>query len=353
MAAAYSLVTAPNAPPQVLARVGPGTVTPALAQALRAGAVAAALPLSGVFELTGSGAVACMQGLLTNDIEKPGDGAFVYGALLTPKGMIVVDGWVGRRGETVRFTTSGEGRERAAQLFQRSIPPRLARVTDRSTEVGTLRLLGPAAVALAEAARLVIPAAPGRIECPGELEVARATERAPFTLQWTGTPEALKRARDGLIAAGAVDGEPAALDLARILAGWPGLLSEIDERTLPQEVRYDAIGGVSYTKGCYTGQETVSRVHFRGHPNRALSGLVLTGEPPRAWSTAQPVFLGEKDVGRLTSVAWVPDGPPGSGAWMGLAVLRRDIEAGASVRVGMIEARVTTLPLPVSRFEPA
>lgn len=336
---------------QILARVGPGTVTPALAQALRAGAVLSVVPC-GVFDLTGSGALACMQGLLTNDLEKPGDGAFVYGALLTPKGMIVVDGWVGRRGETVRFTTAIEGRERAAEIFLRSIPPRLARVTDE-TALSVLRLMGPAAVALAEAARLAIPPAPGRIQGVGELEVARATEGAPFTLQWTGALEALRPVRDGLIAAGAVEGDPAMQDLGRILAGWPGLQSEIDERTLPQEVRYDEIGGVSYTKGCYTGQETVSRVHFRGHPNRVLSGVVLAGEPPRAWGTPQPVLLGEKEVGKLTSVAWVPEGQPGSGAWMGLAVLRREIAAGTTVRVGMIEARVTTLPLPVSRFEPA
>lgn len=345
------MIDAPE-PASVLARVGPASVTPAVSQALRAGAVVAAVP-AGVFDLAGPGAVTCMQGLLTNDIERPGEGALVYGAVLTPKGMIVADGWSGRRGELVRYTTSVEGRERTAHLFQRSIPPRLARVADRSAELRVLRLSGPAALALAEAARLTVPPNPGRVAVDGEAEVGRATEGAPFTLQWIGPPEAIEVLGRRLVAAGAVEGDQQALELARIAQGWPALASEVDEKTLPQEVRYDEIGGVSYTKGCYTGQETVSRVHFRGHPNRGLRGLLLSSEPPGEWRTAQAVQLRDQEVGRLTSVAWIPDGPPGSGAWMGLAVLRREVPDGASVRVGMIEAKVTPLPLPLPRFGPA
>jgi glycine cleavage system aminomethyltransferase T len=91
-----------------------------------------------VIELTGTnggpGAVTTFQGLLTNDLEKPGDAAFVYGALLTPKGMVVVDGWAARSGARVRFTTPVEGRERVLDILQKSVPPRLARFVDRSDE---------------------------------------------------------------------------------------------------------------------------------------------------------------------------------------------------------------------------
>lgn len=340
-----------------LATVGPAAVTPATAQALRSGAVASVLP-AGVFDLTGPGAVACIQGLLTNDVEAPGDGAFIYGALLTPKGMIVVDGWAGRGGDTVRFTTAAAGRERAALIFQHSIPPRLARVSDRSAELQVLRLAGPAALGLAEAARLPVPQTPGRVESAGAVDVARAPGGAPFVVQWTATPAAIAGIRERLAAAGAVEGDPQALELARIVAGWPGLSSEIDGKTLPQDVRYDEIGGVSYTKGCYTGQETVSRVHFRGHSNRSLRGLSLAGEPPPEWRTPQGVApptvrMGDKEVGQLTSLAWIPDGRAGSGVWMGLGVLRREVESGAVVKVGLLEARVTGLPLPVPRLDPA
>ncbi|HTY06126.1 MAG TPA: hypothetical protein VMC86_06400 [Gemmatimonadales bacterium] len=338
--------------PTPLVRVEPESIAPAAARALRAGAVVANVP-AGVFDLDGPGAVACMQGLLTSDLDAPGEGTLVYGALLTPKGMIVVDGWAGRRGHTVRFTVPAEGRERAAGIFRRSIPPRLARVTDRSTELRVLRLAGPGAIALAEAARLSVPGAPGRIGSAGDAEVGRASEAAPFALQWIGPAGAVEDIRKRLLDSGVVAGDAAVLELARILAGWPGLASEIDDKTLPQEVRYDEIGGVSYTKGCYTGQETVSRLHFRGHPNRGLRGIRLESEPSPEWRGAPSVILGDRDVGRLTSITWVPEGPPGSGVWMGLAMLRRDVPDGAAVRIGMIDATVTPLPLPVPRFDPA
>jgi len=123
-------------PPQV-ARVEPGEVSAALVTALHTGAVASRADV-GVIALTGPGAVTCFQGLLTNDIELPGDGAFVYGALLTPKGMIVADGWAARLGATVSYTVPAVARESALNILTRSVPPRLARhsVSDHWTRPG-------------------------------------------------------------------------------------------------------------------------------------------------------------------------------------------------------------------------
>ena len=83
-----------------------------------------------VFRVQGPGALACLQGLLTNDLEKPGDGSIVYGALLTPKGMIVVDAWVLRQGDLFTLIVPPSGRAQAQELFTRQLPPRLARATD-------------------------------------------------------------------------------------------------------------------------------------------------------------------------------------------------------------------------------
>src|SRR2546426_178793 len=149
--------------PQV-ARVEPGEVTPALVTALYTGAVVSRVE-AGVVSLTGPGAVTSLQGLLTNDIELPGEGSFVYGALLTPKGMIVVDGWAARLGATVGYTVPADvgGRDRALAIFTRSVPPRLARVTDRTADVVVYRLAGPSALAVAVAAGLEGPPRAGRL----------------------------------------------------------------------------------------------------------------------------------------------------------------------------------------------
>src|SRR5256885_12545341 len=135
--------------PQI-ARVEPGEVTPALVTALYTGAVVSRVE-AGVVSLTGPGAVTSLQGLLTNDVEIPGDGSFVYGALLTPKGMIVVDGWAARLGTTVSYTVpaDGGGRERAHAIFTRAVPPRLARVSDRTADLAVYRLAGPGGLAVA------------------------------------------------------------------------------------------------------------------------------------------------------------------------------------------------------------
>ena len=138
---------APPPPPPPVARLEPGGVSPALVTALYPGAVMSRAEAA-LVTLTGPGAVTCAQGLLTNDLEQAGDGAFVYGALLTPKGMIVVDAWAARLGTTVGFTVPADGRDRALAIFTRSVPPRLARLDDHAADdVAIYRLAGPRALA--------------------------------------------------------------------------------------------------------------------------------------------------------------------------------------------------------------
>lgn len=353
----------PTAPPPTTIRVARDAVPNEGIDHLRAGAIVAVADVATI-DLAGdgndaAGAIACFQGLLTNDIEKPGDGAFVYGALLTPKGMIVVDGWTARLGSRVRFTVPAEGRERANAILQRTVPPRLARVTDRTEEVTTVRVAGAHAAAVMTAAGFPIPHSPNRaLETTLDgipLVIARAGELAPFVFQIGAPADGWDALEQRLETAGAHRTGMAALQLARILAGWPQLAAEVDEKTIPQEVRFDEIGGVSYTKGCYTGQETVSRLHFRGHANRQLRGLLFESDPPAApasgWNT---ISYEEREVGRVTSIAWLPDGG-GSvlGRWIGLGIVRREVPVGATVRAAGREARVVDLPFDAPNVGPA
>ena len=346
----------PTAPSATVTRLERDAVPADIVDRLRAGAIVAPADV-GIIDLVGSGegAITCFQGLLTSDIEKPGDSAFVYGALLTPKGMIVVDGWAARLGPRVRFTVPAEGRERALAILQRSVPPRLARSSDRTGETAVLRIAGAHAVAVMGTAGVPVPPGANRVVEASALEVARASDVAPFVFQLTMASQQLAAMQRRLVDAGAHAATSEALELARILAGWPRLASEVDEKTIPQEVRFDEIGGVSYTKGCYTGQETVSRLHFRGHANRNLRGLLFESDPPAApasgWSA---VTHEERDVGRVTSIAWLPDGG-GSvlGRWIGLAVVRREVPPGAIVRAAGREARVVELPFDAPRVTPA
>lgn len=292
-----------------------------------------------VFRVEGPGALTCLQGLLTNDLEKPGPGSLVYGALLTPKGMIVLDLWVLRDAGGFTLIAPAESREAAAGLFKRSLPPRLARVTDQTGEWTTAWLLG------ANVAERGALAGLGEFPDPG-VAVARGAEGESLQLA-AGTTAAWFRGvlvgPTGVVAAATVRlgmaevtvGTPDDATVARVLAGWPALGAEIGEKTLPQEVAFDQIDGVSYTKGCYTGQETVARVHFRGHPNRELRGLVWDdlGE-----LRSEGVEAEGKEVGRFTSLIVTPT------RRFGLAVLRREVLPGAAVLAGGQPATVVALP---------
>jgi tRNA-modifying protein YgfZ len=94
---------------------------------------------------------------------------------------------------------------------------------------------------------------------------------------------------------------------------------------------------VSFTKGCYVGQETVARLYYRGKPNRHLRGLRFSA--PVAPGTA--LVLGEKEVGRVTSAAVSPVHGP-----IGLALVRRQAEPGATVATGGGEASAEVVELP-------
>jgi folate-binding protein YgfZ len=139
------------------------------------------------------------------------------------------------------------------------------------------------------------------------------------------------------------DGDGSEWDVARIEAGMPRYLHEFDGDSMPAEA--GLVGrAVSFTKGCYPGQEPVARLHYRGHANRGVRGLRFVDAEPSA--PGAPVVAGEREVGRVTSTA----SSPRFGA-IALAVLRREVEDGATVLAGEREAVVE--PLPFAADEPA
>ena len=288
---------------------------------------------SAIFRVEGSGAVDCLQGLLTCDVAAPGPGSLQYGAMLTSKGMILADFHVLRDDAGFTLITALEAREIALDLFRRQLPPRLAKVADKTEAFRIIWLLGQRAQETLGAAGLAFPADSGRANGP----VARPHPLAPWPAIIAGTAEACEAIAESLERAGARRTGPDDLEAARILAGWPAPGREIDNKTLPQEVRFEEIGGVSYTKGCYVGQETVARVHFRGHVNRLLRGVAWEGAPPEQ----DDITLGNKSVGRISSAMQVEE------RGYGLAMLRREVEPGAEVVIAGIPATVERLPFPV------
>lgn len=296
--------------------------------ALATGAVVARRADAAVLRLTGSGRVACLQGLVTCDVAKPGDHAHLFGALLTNKGMIVAPLWVTRLPDAIWLETPASAYGAVHEVFVKSLPPRLCRAEDLTPVTASLGVYGPRAAE-------VITRVLGTHLVAGAATVGYGNATAVLTFSTargvTGCdvllPVALARAlEDDLLSSGAVAASPALLETARILGGVPRLGAEIDERTLPQEVRFEELGAISYTKGCYLGQETVARLHFRGRANRRLAALALEAAPPAVPRNLQ---VGDAVVGRLTSVAWDAE----ARWYAGLGVIRREVGEDAVLDV--------------------
>nr|MCU0627819.1 tRNA-modifying protein YgfZ [Gemmatimonadaceae bacterium] len=128
------------------------------------------------------------------------------------------------------------------------------------------------------------------------------------------------------------------LERARIAAGWPVWGLDMDDATIPQEAEMDALHAISHAKGCYTGQETVARIHFRGHVNRMLRRIRLAGDTLPSRGTE---LLAEDDkvVGDIRSTTVLPDG-----TIAGIAMIRREIEHGRTLRTAAF-GEVSVLPL--------
>jgi folate-binding protein YgfZ len=253
--------------------------------------------------------------------------------------MILTDLWALRDGAAVTLVVPSDGKGALDAVLARSLPPRLARASDR-TGVAVLRLTGPQALDVATGTGLALPE-PGRsstsLLAGASFVVARPRVPAPFELELHVATENAPTLTESLVSAGAVQADPLALELARVLAGWPRLGAEIDEKSLPQEVRYDELDGVSYTKGCYTGQETVARIHFRGHVHRVLSGVIWQEIPEFSQAT---IVQNGREIGSLTSAAWLSP----LEHYIGLAKVRRDVDRSRAVLAGGVPARLVDLP---------
>ena len=149
-------------------------------------------------------------------------------------------------------------------------------------------------------------------------------------------PAGRRSVAGALVEAGAAQVSEPAAEILRVESGRPRFGREMSAATIPQEAGIDE-RAVSFTKGCYIGQETVARLHYKGKPNRHLRGLRL--EAPVTRDDA--IALEGRDVGRVGTAVISPAHGP-----IALAVIRREAAPGALVEVGEsgVGGQVVDLP---------
>lgn len=302
---------------------------------------------------SGQRAPEILTGLVTNDVIalEPGHGQ--YAAALTPKGKIVADVRVFRDDDGLLVDTGPRAAEGWSGLVRKYVNPRLTAYRDESSTLRDVGVFGPnahhvvAAMTGASAAALGILPHYGHATVAvdsARVLVARVPELGIDGFELFVPADAFDAVWRLALDAGAEPAGLAVWEVARVEAGRPEWGLDIDDTTIPQEANLDDLHAISYTKGCYTGQEVVARVHFRGHVNRHLRGLRAAGpEPPPGG--AQLVDESGRPVGEVrTGVS-----SPRLGG-IALGMVRREVEPGASLSArwdgGESRADVSALPFP-------
>jgi folate-binding protein YgfZ len=271
-------------------------------------------------ELVGADRLRFLNGLMTCDVKALAPGAGVYGYFTTPQGRILADAVVLALGDRLWLELPPGAADAVAAHLRKYLVA--DRVEVRPLAALPLALLGPhSTTVLAEARPL--PEEPWRHEPRRigglDVEVVRQ-ERCgvPAFGLWVEPASAIALAQHLLDAGAGADLRPVgtdAVEIVRVEAGVARFGRDFGPEHLPPETGAEA-EAVSYTKGCYLGQEIVARIHYRGQPARLLRGLEFDGEPPRAGA---PLQLDGQEVGRATSVALSPTLETA----IGLAILHR------------------------------
>ncbi|MBF0623725.1 MAG: folate-binding protein YgfZ [Magnetococcales bacterium] len=298
--------------------------------ALASGCALIDLSHGGVVALAGAERMSFLSGLITNQIKEVSPERSLYAALLSPQGRFLWDFTLVALGEELLLVTEPA---RVAALVERLHMYKLRAkitITDASQRFGLLAVAGPAAGAAMAAAfpgQITAEAAPGATRAPaGEVRLWRDPRHPAFGWRLLAPAAELdaywSRLGERIPPAGFLAWEDHRIGHALPRGG----ADLIPEQTLPLEAGFLELNGVSFTKGCYVGQETTARTHHRGTLKQRLHQVSFP--PGAALSCGLTVTTrgGGKEVGTLTSLS------PQADRGLGLAILRRsDVTGGAAL----------------------
>lgn len=322
--------------------------------ALRAGAMLVDRSARGRMRVAGAKAREMITGLVTNDVAALAPGQGLYAAALNPKGKILADLRIFALEDELLLDAPPRAYPGWQAAIRRYVNPRLAPYHDVSDATRDLGVFGVAARRIAAAIAglapdtlaSLAPYAHVSIEADGHaVTVARTPDLVVEGYELFVPADRFDALWRRAVAAGAVPAGLLAWEIARIEAGRPEWGIDIDESTIPQEANLDELHAISYTKGCYVGQEVVARVHFRGHVNRHLRGIAgALREPPP--ERAALLDATGKQVGEVRSSALSPR----LGA-IGLAMVRREVPLGTALTAlwtgGEAQVELRALPFPL------
>ena len=278
------------------------------------------------FVVRGGEAVDFLQGQVSNDVEALAPGTGCYATILNHKGKLRTDLRILRGEDFLWLDTEEIGHAVLRHMLATYALGRDVQWEDLTEDHAILSLIGPGANALA-------PEAPPRDEHSFTDSGASLWVRTDLGLDVLC---GARRADELRAELGVEEVSGEAAECLRIESGRPRLGIDMDAETMPQEAGINE-RAVDFEKGCYVGQETVARLHWRGKPNRHLRGLRLSEPVERRTD----IKLGDKVVGRVSSVCVSPRFGP-----IALALVRREASPGDTLVVGDDGVRAELVELP-------
>ncbi len=336
-------------------------------RALKEGAAIGAVAPRAAIGISGKDRSAFLQGLLTNDVQALTAGSGCYSAWLTPQGRMLTDLHIFESGDMILVDVPAELAQATLQRLEQFLFSEDVQFVDLSGALTSVWVHGPAAGSILER---VLGGSAGRAlrDRPGPVDPAPFDDWPEYhnaRAEFSGSPVVVARVsqlgvpgfcvyvepsraddlRQALQAAGATVADPAAVETARIEAGYPVFGIDMTEDTIPLEAGIEG-RAISLSKGCYVGQEVIIRVLHRGQGRvaRKLIALRIEGDPP---SRGTKIRSGEREIGFVTSAA--------SSSRLGTVALgyaHRDfVEPGTRVEIdhtgGRAAAVVSERPIPV------
>jgi folate-binding protein YgfZ len=305
------------------------------------------LSARGRIQLSGSEAVPFLNGLISNDVKALQPGSWMNAAFPNVQGRLLAAVRILNRGEHFLIDTEQATHAKVWALLERFTLAGDFHITDVTSQTGLISVQGAAAgavirqtlgesVSAVERERIATQTSEGE-----EVSVIRATHTGEDGFDIFANAVHSRSLWDAFRISNAQPVGVEALEVLRIEAGLPCYGIDMDETTILSETNLE--DAVSFTKGCYIGQEIIARIKYRGHVAKKLTGLGFTEKIEL--SQGAKVMVAERDAGRITSVIWSPR----LERTIALGYVKYDFLApGTSVRViqDAIEhaAEVTELP---------
>ncbi|MBA4149486.1 MAG: aminomethyl transferase family protein [Verrucomicrobia bacterium] len=298
-----------------------------------------------------------LHGQVTNDVNNLKTGEGCYAALITAKGKMQSDLYIFSLENELLLDFEPGLTETVSQRLDKYIIADDVQIVDVAPHYGLLSVQGPKSAEAIQKLELdfLIPEKPLtftsiKSEMLGDLYLVQQARAGTIGFDLFVPLNALGAVADKLIAAAKeLGGRPCgwdALELARIEAGIPRFLQDMDETNLPPETGMER-NGVSYTKGCYIGQEVIARIRTYGQVAKALRGLRFVGDLQTLPKKGDKLFLGEKDVGYVTSAIHSPS----LNANIGLGYVRREAnKIGTEITLRTADGESAVTVLEVGKF---